>query len=258
MSRIDEHELRAWVDGELAPADAARVAAAVAADPELSRRAERERHLRTRLRAAFDPVLDEPAPPHLLSMLQAGDGARVDAPTGPSRGSQDSTGRVVPLHRDRGRGAPRRWSVPVYALAASLMVLAVSLWLRPGSGPVRLDDSALVAHGELADALDTALAATPDADGRFAVGVTFRAADGHVCRSFVRRERPALAGLACREGARWTLPVLARPDAPDAGGELRQAANAMPPEVQAAIDARLEGDTFDAAQERAARAAGWR
>ncbi len=45
--------------------------------------------------------------------------------------------------------------------------------------------------------------------------------------------------------------------APPEGGELRQAASSLPPAVQAAVDARLRGDVFDAQQERAARDAGW-
>ena len=90
-----------------------------------------------------------------------------------------------------------------------------------------------------------------------AVGLSFRDASGRVCRSFVHHGTPALAGLACRDGARWTLPVVSRPEATDEG-EVRPAASAIPPEVQAALDARLQGEVFDAAQERAARDAGWR
>jgi hypothetical protein len=79
---------------------------------------------------------------------------------------------------------------------------------------------------------------------------------GRICRSFAHREL-ATAGLACRDGDRWVLPVVSRIEAGD-GGEVRQASSAIPAEVQAAVDARLQGDVFDAAQERAARDAGWR
>lgn len=265
MNRIDEHELQAWVDGELAPADAERVAAAVAADPGLARRAEHERRLRRQLRAEFDAVLDEPVPPHLLAMLRTGAPMRTGSGRDDADGSSDTSpdlppavpvDRVVPM-RPRVERPARRWSAPVYALAASLAVLAAALWLRPAGGPVRLEGDALVARGELADALDTGLAGAPRADARLAIGVTFRDTQGRVCRSFVQHAEPALAGLACREAGRWTLPVLSRPE-PTAAGELRQAASGMPPEVQVAIDARLEGDTFDADEERAAREAGWR
>ncbi|NUS37853.1 MAG: hypothetical protein HOQ02_02350, partial [Lysobacter sp.] len=159
-------------------------------------------------------------------------------------------GNVVDLAQRR-RPA---WRVPVYALAASLLVLAASLWLRNTGGPVRVqDDGRLVATGELARALDVALASAPQPRARTAVGLSFRAQDGHVCRSFTRG---ALAGLACREGDAWAIAVLSHAAAQT--GEVRQAGSALPPEVQAAIDARMQGDAFNATQERAARAAHWR
>lgn len=257
MNGIDELELQAWIDGELAPADAGRVAAAVAADPALARRVERERQLRRRLRAAFDPVLEEPVPADLLAVLQAGEARDADRVADAAAPDDATAGTVVPLRPRREATAPRRWSAPVYALAASLAVLAAALWLRPAGGPVRMHGDTLVAHGELAESLDTALAGAPQPDARLAIGVTFRDGQGRVCRSFVQRAPPALAGLACRDGDRWTLPVLSRPET-GGDGELRQAASGIPPEVQSAIDARLEGDTFDADQERAARMAGWR
>lgn len=248
MDTIDEHELQAWIDGELAPSDAARVEAAVAADPVLSARAARERRLRERLRAGFDPVLDEPVPARLAELLKGGAAGTggVDANAGD---------KVVPLARRT--PVPRRhWGMPAYALAASLAVLAASLWLRPEAGPVRMDDGVLVASGSLERGLDEALASAPDPGADVAIGLSFRDADGRICRSFVHRSQAGLAGLACRDDGQWSLPVLARPV--DGGGELRQASSSVPPEVQAAIDARLQDEVFDAEAERQAREAGWR
>lgn len=272
---ITDHELQAYVDGELAPDDAARVEAACAADPALAARLERERRLRERMRGAFDSVLGEPVPDRLTALLRTAavesapasaevlplarrqttvQAERVSVPPGIAASTPpapDAARRVVPTSsRPRARGG---W--PRYALAASLAALAVSLWLRPAPGPVVVDDG-LVARGSLADGLDTALASAPSKTGGIAIGLSFRDADGRVCRSFVQRGE-GVAGLACRDDGRWTLPVLSAIDA-SGGGELRQASSAVPPAVQAAIDARLQGDVFDAAQERAARDAGWR
>lgn len=282
MSTIAEHELQAYVDGELAPDEIARVEAAIAANPALAAQVERERRLRAQLRAAFDPVLDEPVPARFAALLRGDDaaangGVHADrnadgtgvpppAPPGPrdadaaddvAHGRGGSTGTVIPIRARDGRSLRPRWHAPVYALAASLAVLAVSLWLRPDAGPVRMQGGELFARGELARGLDTALASEPAADAALAIGLSFRDGEGRVCRSFVHRTEPALAGLACREGGRWALPVLSRAGAADEG-VLRQAASGMPPEVQVAIDARLEGDVFDAEDERAAREAGWR
>ncbi|HSR65744.1 MAG TPA: hypothetical protein VLM17_09125, partial [Xanthomonadaceae bacterium] len=158
---------------------------------------------------------------------------------------------VIDLDARRPRPA---WVRPAYALAASLLVVAASLWLRDAGGPLRVqEDGRLVARGELARALDGALASEPRADAAVAIGLSFRAQDGHACRSFSLQ---GLAGLACRSGDAWNIAVLAHAAA--GAGDVRQAGSAIPPEVQAAIDARMQGDAFDAAQERAARAGGWR
>ncbi|MFZ5657764.1 MAG: anti-sigma factor family protein [Pseudomonadota bacterium] len=241
---ITDHEIQAYVDGELAPDDVARIDAAIASDVMVAARVEREKRLRAKLRGAYDPVLSEPVPARLQALLAA-DAAR-DAP--------HRADNVVEL-QPRRPSAGARWRTPVIALAASVAALAVSLWLRP-AGPVRMQDGQLVAHGALARELDTALASAPAAGAATSVGLTFRDVDGRICRSFVQGEI-ALAGLACRENGRWVLPVVSRAE-PGAEAGVRQASSAAPAEVQAAIDARLQGDVFDAAQERAARDAGWR
>lgn len=250
---ISEQDLQAYVDGELAPADVARVEAAIAADPALARQVERERALRARLRAAFDPVLDEPMPAKLRSALDRPAATDVASAVLPSPGAEEGRdGSVVDF---RPRKSPRpAWQFPVYALAASLLMFAVSLWTRPLFTPVRMQDGQLVAGGTLARELDHGLASVVDSASPVAIGITFRAQDGRICRTFEQR---AMAGLACRTGEGWTIEVLSHASSP-AQGEVRQAGSALPPEVQAALDARLQGEPFDAAQERAARDHGWR
>lgn len=241
---ITDQDIQAYVDGELPTEQAARIDAAVAADVLIAARVERERRLRVRVRGAFDPVLDERVPDRLQALLRNGAAAAAAHP--------QALENVVPLRRDAG---VRRWRAPVYALAASVAVLAVSMWMRPATGPVELRGGALVARGELARGLDEALASSPDAAGATRIGLTFRAADGSICRSF--SHRGVGAGLACRDDGRWGIELLSR-GAAESTGELRQAAAEIPAEVQAAIDARLEGDVFNAAQEQAAHRSGWR
>lgn len=245
---ITDHEIQAYVDGELAPEDAARVEAAVAADVMVAARVEREKRLRAKLRGAFDPVLSEPVPDRLRLLLAGDDETSHGSDRKPAE-------NVVELRRKPSAGIPARWRTPVVAIAASVAALAVSMWLRPGA-PVQMQDGQLVARGEFARDLDTALASAPAAASPTSVGLTFRDGDGRICRSFLHRDI-ASAGLACRSGDRWLLPVLSRIEA-GAAGEVRQASSAIPAEVQAAVDARLQGEVFDAAQERAARNAGWR
>jgi hypothetical protein len=118
-----------------------------------------------------------------------------------------------------------------------------------------MEKDGMVATGELAYALDHGLASVVDSASPIGLGITFRAQDGRICRSCA--DSHALTGLACRRGNRWDVEVLAG-NGDTARGDLRQAASGWAPEVQAAIDARLQGEPFDAAQERDAQAHGWR
>lgn len=251
MNLISEETLQAYVDGELGAAEVAQIDAALAHDALLARRVAQARAIRAQLRSLFDPVLDEPVPEQLSALLRP---APQSVPVAP-----------VPLTaqaRHRGFGAgrrrtSRRWLVPGTAVAASLAVLALALWWNVGSSLVRMQDGQQFAAGALSHALDQGLASAPVPSATIAIGLTFRSADGHICRTFARRTSPALAGLACHESAGWSLPLLST-NTEYVGGELRQAASDLPPAVQAAVDARIRGDAFDAQQERAARDGGWR
>jgi hypothetical protein len=251
MNPISEETLQAYVDGELGATVVAQIDAALAHDALLARRVAQARALRAQLQSLFDPVLDEPVPGQLSALLQ---------PASPA--SRVSTIPLTAQASHRGFGAgrrrtSRRWLVPGAAVAASLAVLAVSLWWNGGSRLVRTQDGQPFATGALSHALDRGLASAPDPSAAIVIGLTFRGADGHICRTFARRASPAMAGLACHEAAGWSLPALSTHIEPE-GGELRQAASDLPPAVQAAVDARIRGDAFDAQQERAARDGGWR
>ncbi|HEY8587528.1 MAG TPA: NepR family anti-sigma factor [Rhodanobacter sp.] len=250
MNLIDDDTLQAYVDGELDAADAARIDRALAHDDVLARRVQQARRLRSQLQAAFNPVLDEPVPDRLAALLRS-EPAPLPAPVAlPASRPGSGFGHAR-------RGSRRRWFVPSAAVAASVAVLAVAIWWHAGNDLVRVHDGQQFAAGSLFDALEQGLASAPDPRSAVAIGLTFRAADGHICRTFVRRAEPAMAGLACRGESGWALPVISTAVEP-ANGQLRQAASALPPDVEAAVDARLRGEVFDAHQERAARDAGWR
>jgi hypothetical protein len=241
---IDPVEWQAYLDGELADGARARIDAAVAADPGLAERLARDLRLQARVRDAFSDALDEPVPAHLQAMLAAAPASSLDAPN------------VVAFpQRNPHRRMPPAWLG--YAAAAVLAVVAIGgAWQRMQS-PVRIRDGELVASGTLAKGLDTVLASAPDAASAVSIGLTFRARDGRVCRSFSYRDDGALSGLACRADGAWQLSVL-EPIVVADDGEWRQASSAMTPAVQAAVDAALVNDVFDAEAERAAREAGWR
>ncbi|MEO5565531.1 MAG: hypothetical protein ABIR05_02555 [Luteimonas sp.] len=252
MNRIDDHFLHAYVDGELDSADTARVEAAMVLDGALARRVRQACVLRAELQATFDPVLGEPVPERVAAMLHT-QSVQPTASGVATAVTRISHGRGFGAGRRR---ATRRWLAPT-TLAASLAVLAVVLWSGAGDELVRVRDGQQFAAGALSDALDQALASEPDPDAAVAIGLTFRSTDGRVCRTFVHRRDPGMAGMACHDASGWALPVTSAIAASESG-ELRQAASGLPSTVQDAVDARVQGDVFDGRQERAAREAGWR
>ena len=216
---IDETEVIAWVDGELAPADAARVEQAVAADPALSELAKAHRAMRARFAAAFEPIADEPV---------ALPGAEV-----------------VSFAQARARRMRRLW-IPG-AIAASL---TLGLFLGQMEQPAGVRDraDALALSAPLAHALETQLSG---AAGPVRIALSFRAQDGAYCRSFSATH---LEGVACRTGEGWSL----RYAAPGTAGAGTYAQAGDDPARASAIAAMIAGMPLDAAGERAARERGWR
>lgn len=233
---ISDHDIMAFVDGELDAIDAARIENAIASDVLIAARVERERRLRASLRGAYAPVTEEPVPDRLRALVES---------------HTPASGNVVALRR---RPIATAWRYVGVALAASVAAVAVSSFMRPDAS-IHIDGGELVAGGALAKALEQSLASEVAGGSGPRIGLTFRATDGRVCRS-VSDPSLRVAALACRDGTRWVLPVTARVDA--AGSELRQASSALPAAIQSAIDERIEGDSFDAAQERQSRERGWR
>lgn len=244
MSFPDE-TLMAYADGELHTLQRAAIERAMRADPALAARVAQFQAQRTDVFAAFAPIVEETVPARLAAAVRPQPVAELDA---------------ARAARVAAASAPRRWSWLEWGgMAASLAVgvLAGGVLLGGGAGTQLAvasgADGALVAQGALADALSQQLAGSGQG-GKVAIGVSFVAKDGVFCRSFAMG---ASAGVACRNGGRWTLPVLAAAD-PSASGDYRQAGSAMPAVVLDAIDARIAGTPLDAQAEQAARQRGWR
>jgi hypothetical protein len=240
---FDDETLMAYADGELAPDLRAQVEQAMREDPAVAAAVEGHRALRADVFAAFAGVLDEPVPARLQ----------------PAALAERSPVRVDVLAQAGARPLPARWSWRQWGgMAASLAagVLAGVLgWQQvhgDGKDSIGRQGDALVARGELADALSRRLAADAPNDG-VRLGLSFAAKDGAYCRSF---KLGASAGLACRQGGEWRIPVLAQDEQAEQAG-YRQAGSAMPAAVLDAIDARIAGASLDAAAERAAREQGW-
>ena len=236
---IDDQKFFAWLDGELDPAEAARVGAEVAADPRLARMAEQHRLFETKVRTAFDAVARAPVPERLTSAVQ------------PPRAQVVDFGA-----RLRARASRMQWApVPQWAAMAATLVVGVlvgtSLNTGSASEPVEVRGGKLYAAGSVDQALDRQLASADSSQVR--IGLTFRDQSGSVCRSFTGA---GASGLACREGGDWQLRGLfAEPEGQH--GEYRMAAG-VDPNLAALIDSTIAGEAFDAEQEKAARERGWR
>ena len=97
---VSDHDLNAFVDGQLAPEQVSIVEAALARNPELAARVADYRAQGRSLRDALDPVLDETIPDRLLAAAATG--------------------------RAGASGRARRWAGPALA-AAAMLVLGVGL-----------------------------------------------------------------------------------------------------------------------------------
>ncbi|MCI2262667.1 anti-sigma factor family protein [Xanthomonas indica] len=256
---IDTLTLQAYADGELEPAQAAQVEAALRTDPQLAQALERLRSLQARLRAGFAPVLDEAVPARLLAAARARptdtpsqDAAVAALPPSPIHATAQAS-RPTPL-RPRAR---RRWALPA-ALAAALLL---GLWITQrqlpqgaAPGPTVAATQGGVAEGALAQALTQQLSGQPQ--GSVRIGLSFRDRDGHYCRTFTVPR--ASAGLACQRNSAWRVELLVPADEGGGGGGMRMAASPMPAAVLQAVDARIAGEALDADGEQRARAHGWR
>lgn len=235
MNRIGEETLMAYVDGELIGHRRDEVERALVEDPELRARVEIERRLRARIAGHYAPVADEPVPERLAALVAGSN--------------------VVDFAEARARRSRPLWHT-LTALAATLvagLTLGTMLPRADGGGPVAFADGRMVARGELAEALETRLAAQGAGDDT-RIGVSFASADGRYCRTF---DSPALSGLACRGEEGWQVAAAAAPAAAQAG-QFRQASSAGHPLVLQAAQEMMAGEPLDAEGERRARGRGWR
>lgn len=225
---IPAEMLMAYADGELPPDEAALVEAALADDEGL--RAELQTLVRTATlsRAAFDDVLREPVPPHLIAAL------RQPPPA---------------VTAWRARLLPR--SGPALALAASLAGLAAGLALAmllngPGAsvGESRLADARLEGMA-VARALDRGPSGTAVAfaGGTIKPTTTYPRRGGGWCREYeIARRDAAVAGIACRQGAdAWRIEAEAPVEKGAGPGQVNRPASG-PTAVEAAAE-RLQGGT---------------
>lgn len=182
--QIDDETLMALADGELDRAEAARISAAIADDPEAQARLRRFTETRARLRALSAQGPASQADDALIARIRAA-AAVLPAPAAPA---------PVPAAANSNRA-------PWAAVAAALAALAVGLgWWQMGGAPDGL------AQGEVAalDSLPSGEAVALEDGRELMVIASYRTADGAFCREYeTARDASLTVGVACREGDTW-------------------------------------------------------
>jgi hypothetical protein len=227
---ISDKQLIAYVDGELSSEAMREVDVAAQADAAVAVRLAAHKRLRSGIAEAYSPVLDEAVPEALLAAV---------------RGSSEA--KVVSF-------AARRRTLPAWTAGVGMAAcLVLGLAIGFGAPDAALVAADMTAKGALAAALDRQLAS--DQEGAaIRIGVTFTDTSGAYCRTF-QASAAHVAGLACREGKAWRVPVLSTPSSGEEG--TFRTAGSMPAAVAAVVEQRRVGEALDAAGEARARAADW-
>ena len=246
MNTIDDETLGAYVDGELDASARATVERAIAGDPELARRVAAQRTLRERLHTAYEPVLDESVPAHLLAA---------------ARGEASTSNVAAPSASQ----TPRRWQPAGWIALAASVVLGILLVPRmltsPGSSSLfASNDGKQVARGELATQLASGLTSAPSqTSNAVRLGLSYRAKSGEYCRTFeIGNGSAGHAGVACHEASgSWRIDALERVDHEQTGPMRQASSTALPESLRRIVEASIDGDPLDAEAEAAAAKAGW-
>ena len=224
---MTDDRLSRYVDGELDATGSAAVEAAMANDPAVRASVGRQRALRNSAAVAFDDVLAEPVPLHLIAALRPMATVSEIAPARERRNSR--------------MGFVQRWGALAAMLVAGLLGGRALAPLRPA--PLTVD--AALARG---------------LDGRnvqaIALGLSYRDRGGQFCRVFRDDRAAPAAGIACRATDGWALRVVAAANSRPAGA-YRAASGDLPPAVTATLDSTIAGSALDAAGEADASRRGW-
>src|SRR5579862_558563 len=250
---IPDEQLAAFVDGELEGVERARIEQAIQTDSRLAKRVAQYRARHARLHRGLDGLRQE-AISHRL--MQPGRSATATGSAQVIDLARVRAERKKRTERNRSRLSQR---VTVAAsLAVGLLLGLLIERLLPEAALTQYRDGALYAHGALADALDEQLGSTALLGSSVRVGLTYKAKDGHYCRTFSVREIHAISGLACHEQQHWRVWTLEGGEARTNGTHVARGASVLPPGLAQAVNERTSGAPLNAQAELNAQRGGWR
>jgi hypothetical protein len=135
--------------------------------------------------------------------------------------------------------------------------LGFFMWGRTQAPLVQGANGALVAGGQLAQALSNQLAGEQPQKAAVQIGLSFLAKSGDYCRTFTLSGAVSPAGVACRRGAEWQVQTLAASPAHPGDSDYRTAGSPMSATILKLVEGEIAGEPLDQAGERAARQRGW-
>ncbi|MCZ0962512.1 anti-sigma factor family protein [Paracoccus benzoatiresistens] len=179
--QIDDETLMALADGELDQAEAARVSAAIADDPEAQARLRRFAETRARLRALTAETQAALSDDALIARIRAASAAPQAASPVPA-----------PANANR---------APLAAIAAALTAAVVGIgWWQMGGTASGLPQAQVAAL----DSLPSGEATVLDDGRELTMIASYRTAAGDFCREYETAQGGALTvGVACRQGGAW-------------------------------------------------------
>ena len=204
MTAFSDETVMRYVDGELDDETSARVEAALAADPELSRRVEMFAETRLAAQHALAPMLDEPLPAALKDAVEAMV-AKAKAEPG------------LPPTRHAGSGRPRVFSpandwIRLAAAACVAGVLGVAVGFMAGGNS---EPNGLRIASVDTKAVTAALQTVPSGSEttltgeatRFKAIASFRDSQQALCREFEvdMADRSTVTSVACSVGETWVV-----------------------------------------------------
>lgn len=234
------------------------IEAAINADPALATRAEAlasAEPMDAALREAFAPVLDAPVPERLIAAATPRAAEVVDLAA--ARAAKSAAPLPTPAN-DTGRSS---WRWPQFGAMAASLALGVLIGgpLLKGGAEAPAGGSLVLASADLTAMLDSAPSGQKTdlaALGEGEVVLTFRNADGQLCRQFLiegtggtTSDALACAGTASGGAAEWQIEAYGRRAAPV--GEMKLAGGDAAPAVVAAVDAMIDSDPLTGPDELA-------
>lgn len=231
---LNRELLSRFVDGELSPQEAERVALQLGQHPEWDAYVQQQEALRGALQSRFRD-LDHTVPERLVK-------AALETPVS----------RRWRIQRALRSKDTMQWlGVTGAAMAAGMVV---GFMMQPQRDIALNASGQLLARGSLGHILDDRLAANNPVGAATRVGISFRSRSGQDCRTF---SSDGIAGLACHAKGEWVIATIVRHEAEASRAPYRMAGSEMPEAVRQAVTASMAGEPFDATAEARARTNGW-